>query len=205
MLLAFLDRFDRLGWFPPMDLEKRRVLAAHDVIMHVVREDLCFYEFCWKGARGERDPWLCIFFHVAAGAQIRICAVEPCEAIDAAADLLSRTCRNPRETARTLASATQGAMMSRLQSASPRRSQRPSDLTLEQALNRIDDPTLANSLSIFFAELARAQLEHDWRRRSRSESSDRRGDARHTRRRHRSTTASRSSQARTQTTAALKC
>jgi hypothetical protein len=71
MLLAFLERFDALGWLPPVDLEKRRVLAAHDVIMHVVREDLCFYEFVSKGARGERHPWLCIFFHVDAAATVR--------------------------------------------------------------------------------------------------------------------------------------
>jgi hypothetical protein len=77
MLLAFLERFDRLGWFPPIDLEKRRVLAANEVTMHVVREDLCFYEFCSKGARGERSPWLTIFFHVDARSNVRICGVEP--------------------------------------------------------------------------------------------------------------------------------
>ncbi len=76
MLLAFLERFDRLGWIPPVDLEKRRILAAHDVIMHVVRDDLCFYEFCSKGARGEREPWLTIFFHVDADSLVRICGVE---------------------------------------------------------------------------------------------------------------------------------
>lgn len=76
MLLAFLDQFDRLGWLPPVDMEKRRLLAAHDVIMHVVCEDLFFYEFCSKGARGERDPWLSIFFHVGADSSVRICGVE---------------------------------------------------------------------------------------------------------------------------------
>ena len=49
MLLAFLDQFDRLGWLPPVDAEKREILAAHDVIMHEVRDDLCFYEFCSRG------------------------------------------------------------------------------------------------------------------------------------------------------------
>src|SRR5687768_8474733 len=76
MLLAFLERFDALGWLPPIDLEKRRLLAAHDVIMHVVREDLCFYEFVSKGARGERQPWLSIFFHVDTAAAVRLCGVE---------------------------------------------------------------------------------------------------------------------------------
>ena len=76
MLLTFLERFDRLGWFPPVDLEKRRVLAAHDVIIHVIRGEDCFYEFCSKGARGERRPWLSIFFHVARDARVRICGIE---------------------------------------------------------------------------------------------------------------------------------
>jgi hypothetical protein len=76
MLLAFVERFDRLGWLPPIDAEKRHLLAAHDVIMHVVREGLCFYEFCSKGARGERDPWLTLFFHVDARRQLRLCGVE---------------------------------------------------------------------------------------------------------------------------------
>jgi hypothetical protein len=79
MLLTFIERFDRLGWFPPTDLEKRRLLAAHDVMMHVVRDDLCFYEFCSKGGRGERDPWLTIFFHVDAAACVRICGLERTE------------------------------------------------------------------------------------------------------------------------------
>src|SRR5437016_1498365 len=77
MLLAFLERFNQLGWFPPIDAEKRRLLAAHDVIMHVIRDDLCFYEFCSKGARGERDPWLSIFFHVDMDSTIRVCALQP--------------------------------------------------------------------------------------------------------------------------------
>jgi len=77
MLVAFLERFDRLGWFPPIDLEKQRLLATHDVIMHVIDKDLCFYEFCSKGGRGERDPWLSTFFHVDANATIRICGLVP--------------------------------------------------------------------------------------------------------------------------------
>jgi hypothetical protein len=77
MLLTFLERFEHLGWFPPIDLEKRRLLAAHDVIMHVVRGDLCFYEFCSKGARGERQPWLSVFFHVDAHSTVRICGIVP--------------------------------------------------------------------------------------------------------------------------------
>jgi hypothetical protein len=76
MLLAFLERFDRLGWLPPTDVEKRRLLAAHDVIMYAVRDDLSFYEFRSKGGRGERDPWLTIFFHVAADSRVRICGIE---------------------------------------------------------------------------------------------------------------------------------
>lgn len=76
MLFAFLERFDQLGWFPPTDLEKRRLLASHDVIMHVVRDDLCFHEFRSKGARGERQPWLTIFFHVDAGRTVRLCGFE---------------------------------------------------------------------------------------------------------------------------------
>jgi hypothetical protein len=52
--------------------------------------------------------------------------------------------------------------MSRLETPSARRRRSlPPDLTLEEALRRIDDPSLANSLSIFFAELARAQLDND--------------------------------------------
>ena len=76
MLLTFLERFDRLGWLPPADPEKRRLLEVHDVRMHVVRDDLCFYEFVSKGARGERDPWLTIFFHMSMDRQLRICGVE---------------------------------------------------------------------------------------------------------------------------------
>jgi hypothetical protein len=76
MLFAFLERFDRLGSFPPADAEKRRLLAAHDVIMHEVRDDLCFYEFTSKGARGERNPWLTIFFHVAVSSRVRIVGLE---------------------------------------------------------------------------------------------------------------------------------
>jgi len=76
MLLAFLERFDQLGWLPPVDPEKQRILAAHDVTMHTISDRLCFYEFCSKGGRGERDPWLSVFFHVAANAKIRICGLE---------------------------------------------------------------------------------------------------------------------------------
>jgi hypothetical protein len=76
MLLTFLERFDRLGWLPPADPEKRRLLEAHGVTMHVVSGDLCFYEFVSKGARGERDPWLTIFFHMGVDGQLRICGVE---------------------------------------------------------------------------------------------------------------------------------
>jgi hypothetical protein len=76
MLFAFLDQFDRLGWLPPPDPQKREILAAHDVIMHDIRDDLCFYEFCSKGARGEREPWLTIFFHVDADSSVRICGLE---------------------------------------------------------------------------------------------------------------------------------
>jgi hypothetical protein len=76
MLLTFLDRFEHLGWFPPVDLEKARLLAVHDVIMHVVREEICFFEFCSKGGRGERQPWLSIFFHVSADSTLRICGIE---------------------------------------------------------------------------------------------------------------------------------
>ena len=79
MLLAFLEQFDRLGWLPPLDAEKQRILAAHDVIIHLVRDDLSFYEFCSKGARGERDPWISIFFHVGLDATVRICGVERTE------------------------------------------------------------------------------------------------------------------------------
>ena len=77
MLLAFLQRFDRLGWFPPLDGEKRALLAANDVIIHRVSPDVCFYEFCSKGARGERDPWLTLLFHVDTQACVRICGVVP--------------------------------------------------------------------------------------------------------------------------------
>lgn len=81
MLLAFVERFDRLGWLPPLDEQKLKLLAAHDVQMHVVHETLCFYEFCSKGARGERDPWLSIFFHVDQKKRVRICGVEPTASI----------------------------------------------------------------------------------------------------------------------------
>jgi hypothetical protein len=76
MVLAFLEAFDHLGWFPPIDEEKRRTLAAHDVIMHQAGNEACYYEFVSKGARGEREPWLSIFFHADGRSQIRICSVE---------------------------------------------------------------------------------------------------------------------------------
>src|SRR3712207_697972 len=76
MLVSFLERFDALGWIPPLTMEKQILLAAHDVTMHQVRQDLLFYEFCSKGGRGERDPWISIFFHVASDRQVRICGVE---------------------------------------------------------------------------------------------------------------------------------
>jgi hypothetical protein len=76
MLMAFLDRFDRLGWFPPVTDEKRRLLAAYDLTVHVVREEICFYEFCSRGARGERDPWVTVFFHVNdSDGMVRICGI----------------------------------------------------------------------------------------------------------------------------------
>ena len=80
MLLAFVERFDRLGWLPPVDEQKRKLLEAHDVQMHVVRDKLCFYEFCSKGFRGERDPWLSIFFHVDDAKRVRICGVSRTDA-----------------------------------------------------------------------------------------------------------------------------
>ena len=76
MLLAFAERFDALGWLPPMDEEKRRILAIHDVMMYPIRDDLSVYEFRSKGGRGERDPWLSIFFHVASDRTLRICGIE---------------------------------------------------------------------------------------------------------------------------------
>jgi hypothetical protein len=42
-----------------------------------------------------------------------------------------------------------------------RRSLSKDDITLAEALERVDDPTLASSLSVFYAELARAQTEGD--------------------------------------------
>jgi hypothetical protein len=77
MLLSFLDRFDRLGWIPPSDPEKQQLLAANDVTMHRVSDTVWFYEFCSKGARGERDPWISIFFHIHLPDWcVRICGVE---------------------------------------------------------------------------------------------------------------------------------
>ena len=76
MLCAFLERFDQLGWLPPLNDEKRKLLAANDVIIHVVGSSVSFYEFCSKGARGERKPWLSVFFHVDAERIVRICGLE---------------------------------------------------------------------------------------------------------------------------------
>jgi hypothetical protein len=76
MLAAFLDGFDKLGWIPPADDEMRQIREGHDIIMH--RDGrLCFSEFCSKGGRGERDPWITIFFHLDhCRRQVRICGVE---------------------------------------------------------------------------------------------------------------------------------
>jgi hypothetical protein len=53
--------------------------------------------------------------------------------------------------------------MSRIKTRSPdrRRSSDGDDVTLAEALERIDNPGLASSLSVFYAELARAQAEGD--------------------------------------------
>ncbi len=53
--------------------------------------------------------------------------------------------------------------MSRLKTLSSKTSKRATadDLTLVEALNRISDPSLASSLSVFYADLARAQLDDD--------------------------------------------
>ena len=83
MLLSFLDRFDGLGWIPPVTEEKRRALADFGVIIHVVDADILFYEFCSKGARGERQPWLTLFFHVSsASKRVRICGVEKTQLLE---------------------------------------------------------------------------------------------------------------------------
>jgi hypothetical protein len=65
----------------PIDEEKRRILATHDVMMYPIREDLCVYEFCSKGGRGERDPWLSVFFHASPDRKLRICGVELTETV----------------------------------------------------------------------------------------------------------------------------
>ena len=75
MLLAFLDRFDHLGWLPPIDNQKRKLLAANDVSFHVFGKNRCYYEFCSRGARGERRPWLSIFFHVDRNRIVRIIGI----------------------------------------------------------------------------------------------------------------------------------
>ena len=45
LLAAFLERMDRLGWIPPLNAERRRLLREYGVIMHVVTDELCFYEY----------------------------------------------------------------------------------------------------------------------------------------------------------------
>lgn len=53
--------------------------------------------------------------------------------------------------------------MSRLKTAMPRRKRpaRKNPLTLQDAIEQVSDPITAQSLSIFFAELSRAQLAGD--------------------------------------------
>src|SRR4051794_3638537 len=53
--------------------------------------------------------------------------------------------------------------MTRLKTIPPRRKRPASkkDLTLQAALDRVNDPIVAESLSVFFAELSRAQLAGD--------------------------------------------
>jgi hypothetical protein len=77
MLLSFIERFDKLGWIPPFTEEHQQLLAASGVTVHQIHPSLRYYEFCSKGARGEREPWITIFFHIDEfERRIRICGVE---------------------------------------------------------------------------------------------------------------------------------
>jgi hypothetical protein len=51
--------------------------------------------------------------------------------------------------------------MSRLKTQPSARSFSSDDVTLAEALERVDNPRLAASLSVFYAELARAQTDDD--------------------------------------------
>lgn len=77
MLLAFVERFDRLGWLPPVTQDQMDLLNACGVTVHPVPPSSRYFEFCSKGARGERNPWITIFFHIDEfERRIRICGVE---------------------------------------------------------------------------------------------------------------------------------
>ena len=77
MLISFLERFEKLGWMPPTNERHVHQLSMNEIKMHLIHESLYFYEYCSRGARGERDPWLTIFFHVDHfRRRIRICGVE---------------------------------------------------------------------------------------------------------------------------------
>jgi hypothetical protein len=65
MLIAFLSQFDRLGLLPPFTALQRQLLQTFGVIVHLIAPKVAFYEFCSQGARGERDPWLVLFFHLS--------------------------------------------------------------------------------------------------------------------------------------------
>src|SRR5438477_278093 len=60
-----------------------------------------------------------------------------------------------------MAEAAQGAVMSRVKTRSLKQRRPSKELTLSEALERIDDPSLATHLSVFYDELARAQREGD--------------------------------------------
>jgi hypothetical protein len=53
--------------------------------------------------------------------------------------------------------------MSRVKTTAPRRksASKTKDLSLQEALDRVTDPALAEHLSVYFAELSRAQLAGD--------------------------------------------
>jgi hypothetical protein len=64
LLLSFIERLQSLNRLPPSNPKTQQLLKEYGVQSHATGRDSWFYEFVFQGARGERSPWLIVFFHI---------------------------------------------------------------------------------------------------------------------------------------------
>jgi len=83
LMLSFVERFDKLGWIPPVAEEQRQLLAAFGVSMHEAGANTCFFEYHVPDLTRTGRPRLTVFFHVDPPTRIvRVSGIERSEIVD---------------------------------------------------------------------------------------------------------------------------